>query len=470
MNHGMSRRGPPPELPGEDAGVGPEHAGGLIPLDWGLLVLGAARRRKWIAAVVFLLGIEASVAYYRSKRPLYRVETRILAQRQQALPSVVRPSTPPDDPTRSAWELVHRRENLIALVKEADLFAESDATSAASSSGGLLERLRRALRLSGPSPADDDPLSALVLRLDRALQVTTADETITISMDWPDPHQAHRVVAAALQNFLEARQLQEITAIDEAISLLQGRVATLRDQLQRAIEDTRRGTTHADSPPRQAARRSAGEELARIKSMVEAKDRAIADVEEFRRRRLADLQAQLDAKRGIYSDAHPDVISLRQDIAALSRESPQIAALRAEERKLREEYAVRLAHEGRPPSSGAAPSAAPRAAPGEDQDERVREARLQYQQMLERVSAAQLDLDAARAAFKYRYSVIWPAQVPNEPVSPKPVKIFGLGALASLLLGLFAAAAPDLLSGRIVERRQVERSLDLPVLGELRRK
>ena len=84
------------------------------------------------------------------------------------------------------------------------------------------------------------------------------------------------------------------------------------------------------APPAVPAREEVNEELVRLRSMIDAKERAVADVEEFRRRRLLDLQAQLDEKRGIYSDAYPAVVSLRQDIEAMERESPQATALRQE--------------------------------------------------------------------------------------------------------------------------------------------
>ena len=100
----------------------------------------------------------------------------------------------------------------------------------------------------------------------------------------------------------------------------------------------------------------------------------------------------------------------------------------------------------------------------------MRDARFQYQQIVERVSMAQLELDAVRAAFKYRYNVIWPPQMPREPVSPNPVKVFGAGILAALFLAAGAAAFPDFRAGVIVERWQVERSLGLPVLAEIHKR
>ncbi|HTN54517.1 MAG TPA: lipopolysaccharide biosynthesis protein, partial [Anaeromyxobacter sp.] len=372
-----------------------------------------------------------------------------------------------------AWELIHRRENLIELVKEAELL-EAPGKAPGQGLKELTSRLTDARR------PQEDPLDAMVLRVERALVVTSDEGTINITFDWPDPQQAYRVVEGALQNFIEARHVQEVTAIDEVISVLRARAATAKDKLDRVVEDVRRegasdvrdtAVAAGAATTRPAGARGPSEELVRLKSLLDAKQRAIEDVEEFRRRRLADLQAQLDEKRNTLSEAHPQVIQLRRDIEALSRESPQIASLREDEQKLRKDYAARAAEEARTP--GAAPASAPRAqrrtGSGEE-DERIRSARLEWQQMIERVNASQLELDAARAAFKYRYSVIWPAQIPKTPVSPNPVKILGMGTLAALAFALALAAAPDLLAGRITERWQVEQLLQLPVLGELTRK
>ena len=214
------------------------------------------------------------------------------------------------------------------------------------------------------------------------------------------------------------------------------------------------------------------EELVKVKSLIDAKERAIGDVEEFRRRRLADLQAQLDLQRGILSDAHPTIQNLRQDIAALSLESPQVTGLREEQRRLREEYAARMALEqGKAgPSPGLPAYRTTTTTPTNvEENERVRQARAEYQQMLDRTSSALLDLDNARAGFKYRYDVVWPAQVPKKPVSPNPFKVFGLGLVGAIGLAFLAAAAAALRSGRILVDWQVEKTLALPILGRIHR-
>jgi uncharacterized protein involved in exopolysaccharide biosynthesis len=445
-----------------------ERGGGRpTPREWVGYVAGALRRRWRLAALVFAAGVALAVVWLQVRTPMYRVETTIMAQRQQALPSIGHPTALDDAPTRTAWELVHRRENLLALVRQAHLDPQDPRLL------GWRGRLVRGARsvLGAPAPSADDELASLVLRLDKELLVTTSEGTITLSFDWHDPRQAYELVEAALQNFLEARHLQEVTAMDEAISLLRGRVSTLRAQLDRTIEESRGELPPLEGPPPRpvAGVAAPSEELIQARSLLEAKERAIADVEEFRRRRQADLQAQLDAQRAVYSEVHPTIVALRQDLEALSRESPQVAPLREEARRLRAEYAQRLAQEtARQEARTAAPAPVRRFAPGDT--ERVRQARFEYQQMVERMNAAQLDLDAARAAFKYRYSVVWPAQLPKEPVSPKPARDFALGLLAALLGTLGLVTFLDLRSGVALHRWQVEEALALPVLGELRRR
>jgi uncharacterized protein involved in exopolysaccharide biosynthesis len=89
--------------------------------------------------------------------------------------------------------------------------------------------------------------------------------------------------------------------------------------------------------------------------------------------------------------------------------------------------------------------------------------------MLERIESARIDRDTARTSFKYRYSVIWPAKVPGGADKPNVPRGLALGSFAALILGALAAAFADIRAGRFVERWQVERVLDLPVLGEVQK-
>ncbi|HET9451190.1 MAG TPA: hypothetical protein VFO83_09925, partial [Aggregicoccus sp.] len=238
--------------------------------------------------------------------------------------------------------------------------------------------------------------------------------------------------------------------------------------------------------PQGSPARAAEQDLAQLKVMLAAKRRALSDLEDFRRRRLAEFESQLLEQQRTYADAHPLIVSTRESIAALNTDSPQMAALRREERDLRDEYTRRA---GRDPDAlvPAPPAAAAvvvsagaegelRRAPAAVSEEleeyaqsRLRIATNKYEELLDRIDAARIELDTARAAFKYRYSVIDPAQVPKKALSPKPALLILGGILGGLALALCCAILADLRSRRLLERWQVERTLGLPVLGELKK-
>ena len=67
-------------------------------------------------------------------------------------------------------------------------------------------------------------------------------------------------------------------------------------------------------------------------------------------------------------------------------------------------------------------------------------------EMVERVNQAQVERDAASAAFKSRSFVVWPAELPSQPNKPKPQMVLGVGfvALARGSLGYNAAMSRGL--------------------------
>jgi uncharacterized protein involved in exopolysaccharide biosynthesis len=465
----------PFELPDPAASRDDDAAPG--PLELFRFARKAVRRRVGVALVVLLAGLSAVAGYLALATPRYRTETRVLAQPQQAFASIARASGTEEHPTYAAWELIHRRENLVQLVTRAGLLEKPPTP-------GLLDRAwDRFARFAVGAPGEDDPLEQLVRVLDRELKVETGDSTITIRLDWASPQQGYQIVDGALQTFLAARRAQEVTSLDEALAILRGRAGRLRAELTLATDETRDALERASrrsprrSPPDAAAagaqRAADDEELARVKSALDAKRRAIGDVEEYRRRRLTELAAQYDAKRALYTEDHPDMVSLRADIAALGRDTRQLTALRAEEQQLQGAYDDLAARQPRrevaSPLDGTtapAPEAGPNAI---EQSDRVREARRRYEDVLQSLNQAQVELDTARSAFGRRYQIVWPAEVARRPVSPKLPLVLALGAVASIVAALLAAVLVEWRSGTLVERWQIEAGLGLPLLGEVRR-
>jgi uncharacterized protein involved in exopolysaccharide biosynthesis len=90
-----------------------------------------------------------------------------------------------------------------------------------------------------------------------------------------------------------------------------------------------------------------------------------------------------------------------------------------------------------------------------------------YEELMMRVDGARIEQDTARAAFKYRYSVVRPAEPPKAPTRPNvPLTLVG-GVLAGVLLAYALSTWVDLRRGTAVEAWQLERELGLPVVGEV---
>jgi uncharacterized protein involved in exopolysaccharide biosynthesis len=214
----------------------------------------------------------------------------------------------------------------------------------------------------------------------------------------------------------------------------------------------------------------------------EAKKAAIKDLEEMRRRRVSELQTKLTELRATYAESHPAIVDATQMLEALSQESPQLAQLKKEEAALHNQYLGRTSRSPEAtmgeslsrPLRATSVRATAEPATGDDRETEFAKAQLRvaaeaYDKLLERIEGMHMELEAARAALKYRYVVVKPAQRPREPIKPKPAKILGGGAAAAVFLSILVAVIADLRSGKVYERWQLERALRLPVLAEIRR-
>jgi hypothetical protein len=436
--------------------------------------LRAVGRRKVRFALTFLIVAALAGGALAIYPRTYHVDTQLLAQRNAMMPALGNPNrTVPleaDSPTRAAAEAVLRRDNLVSLIKQTDLMNHWAANRSQ-----VLRLKDRLVALVDP-PTEEDKLNAMIGFLEARLSVVTREPNVTISIDWPDAQMAYRLVETAQQNFLDQRHAQEVSTIAETISILEGHAATVRESL----DPTKPGTAAPGGPRRDPTLDARRGETAELRLMLEAKRRAIRELEEFRRRRLAELQADLAQQKTVYASAHPVIVKLQQSISAMQEDSPQLLSLRKEESALSEELAARMASARAEGSLARGPrpveaTPAPRTgAPGEDvageyARTRVRFAMEKYDTLLERIDSARIELDTARAAFKYRYSVVRPPIFPKRPSKPKiPVVVAG-ALFVALALGVAASVLADLRSGRLLEPWQVERQLGLGILGELRR-
>jgi uncharacterized protein involved in exopolysaccharide biosynthesis len=494
-------------------------------------VLRSIRRHKVLSGVTFGVAFAMTIAAALLMPKTFYVQVKLLAQRNAVMTALSNPGRAvpwdADAPTRAAAETVLRRDNLISLITQTDLINEWERRREPILK--LKDKVWALVTRHEMTP--DEQLDVLVGTLENRMSVTAGpvgDGTVTIELYWPDAEMAYRLVERAQQAFLDARQVAETSAISESIAILERYTASLHEDVNRTLSELQRTQPRARTDVGRvrtlAPRRttlppsivgstipaldnpiidssvSPDPELARLRNEVNAKRMELSKLEDGRKQQLSELQARLGALQTIYTPNHPSVMSLQQNIAALQYESPQVAALRSQLDKLETEYDEKAAADADKliqseiTRRGSAPVPVPvpvapdvAAAPIEEaplapstttermQDQaaefatlRLRTELNQLQSILERTDGARIELAVSQAAFKYRYTVIKPAQEPRDPVFPNVRLVILAGFLASAVLAICLALAVDLMSNRILEAWQVQRQLGLPILGTVR--
>jgi uncharacterized protein involved in exopolysaccharide biosynthesis len=452
-----------------------------------MFVVHSVHRQWKVLVSAFLAGLLVTLLVWVALPRTYHVDVELLAKRNTLMPALGNPGRKvpmdADAPTLGAAEAVLRRDNLLALMQKTDLLKRWEETRPK-----LLKLKDRVANLIDPV-AEEDRINAMVGMLEKQIKVSTADATVTISVDWKDAALASQLADTAMQNFLEQRSDVEVSTIAETISILEDHARSLREAIDSAIDDlgkppdpsspqaAERTPAPAVVPRRDLTQETLRAEAAEVRLTLDAKRRAIKEMEESRRRRMVDLQTELAQQRAVYADAHPNVVTIEQRIVALEGDSPQLTALRRDEAELMGQAAKlaesRVAGSPERASRVATPQSGVKRKQEADELRReyartsLRFAMEKYDSLQDRIDGAKIELDTAKAAFKYRYSVIRPPVLPRRPVNPKLPVVFGMGTIASVFLAVLAAALADLRSGRVLENWQVEKVLGVPVLGSL---
>jgi len=465
--------------------------------DWALIGSYAAfvfhsiwrHKLQFLLVWVGIIGFSAGLMFVLPKT--YQVKTTLQAQRNQVMASLSNPGRAipidADAPTRLAAETVQRYDNLVALIQQTELIKSWPLNRAP-----LLKLKDYIWSRAFKQPTPEEQMENFVYYLQSRLWVLTGEGTVTIGIEFPDPHLAYRLVDTALQNFLEARHAADVSSIAEAITILEGRaeqahqaLASSLQQLQAAREAQapRPAKRVSKSVVESRAPKPLDQEAARLLVTVQSKRRAIADLEEFRHRRITELQTRLQEQRATYSASHPAVLDTEQSLEAVRHESPQVAVLKRDLASLEADLKKTGVADPAAQEVGRATPVVFQAEhlgsidPREDENpqigylrDQVRFALSTYNSFLDRIEGARLELDSARAAFKYRYTVISPVQRPRGPIKPKPALVLAASLIAGLVLAVLGTTLVDLHSRTLLENWQVERQLKLPLIAEVRPK
>src|SRR5207237_2864168 len=206
--------------------------------------------------------------------------------------------------------------------------------------------------------------------------------------------------------------------------------------------------------------------------------------------RVNQLQKELTEARTLYTDKHPeiarlqeDLSSARKDLAAAQQQSGKDDGLTTDpayKQKTQERDASRLRIAELKRASKAAQSqialyqSRVDAAPMVEQEllslerEGTME-RAHYTALTTRHQSAITAENLARKQGGERFSVLYPADLPTRPSKPDFLKIMALAIVAGLVLGAGAAVGREFLDRSVHDVRALQSEFEVPVLGEIPR-
>lgn len=482
----------------EDGGGGGPTAGELI-----AFLRGAPKRRRRAALTAFGVTATLGIVVALFKPPTYTTDVKILVQRNATLKDVAattRTTQSYESPTKGASEAILRRDNVIGLVHDAKILDrwEADRPPILRFLDSLKERFRG-------KPNEEDKVRAVVGILEKRLTVQADDMTITIGASWSSATTAFAIVSMAERRFLNSRRSSEVGMISDAIDILEAHLKTEREKLNQAVAELQHleeakhaapassGSATPSSapaskpdkrPPVHVPKAAAAPDPERTK-LIEEKRRRIAEIEAERQRQINDLNAQLTTLRGTLTPAHPSIVALERRLEIAKNPHEDVTALKQQVQQLEAELA-----NASPPSphvdptprvpdngehdAGAGTSSGPIvvvARPDDDAEtslakQKLTNATLKYDDLQSRLRAARIELDVAEAAFKYKYAILTPPEVPRDPKKPSAAVIGIAGFVGALLFYFLIPAVLDLLSGRFIAAWQAKK-LGIPLLGEV---
>jgi len=460
--------------------------------DWARFVARSFGRHPAVGVTVLVLTLAVTALFAAFAPRKYSASTKLLARPVTTMTMLANPNLPVWDeaPTRAARERVLAHDSVAKIAAETDLVVQWRLRR-----NPLLKMKDQLQQLIGGAWTDDVWEDIVVGTLEKRLQVSADTETVEISVEWPDAELARRIIEAATRNFVETRHVRQIEAITEAIGILELHTTQMQDSVDASLENLRR-VLHERSRgdprvlARAASRRSTrprtvtSQELAQLEFTLRAKQAAIAELEEQRRRALTQARATLQQQAMLYNRVHPALLELERKVRQLEGDSPQLRALKRDAEELQADLEDKggkkatLAVVPAPPQqpTGLVAGASLASLPAElERDPAVSVAQNQvrvtldrYQTLLMRVEAARLALDTARAAFKYRFQTLRPAQTPKTALAPSVPLTLGGGFLLAVVLAFFATAGLDLFRRRVCESWQVTRQLKVPLLVHLK--
>jgi succinoglycan biosynthesis transport protein ExoP len=462
--------------------------------------VAAIRRRRWWLIVPIIAGIVVGAALVKFLPKQYQAQATLGVSAPAVSPTLVNPSAVFDNQERlRALRLQLLSDTVLTRVVAEEASATGEAATP------LINDLRGNVKIEVPDPVArtmDAP------RLD-AFRITYLAN---------DPSWAQRVTNRLATVFVEETSKSRTTTAEKSAEYLQeeqqrayARLTELEGRLRQAKE------AHIGRLPEQTGAnlqtltslrqqlesngmnlRHQQERLSMIQRQIQsmeqdaAKGVAAAGTGTTASDRVAALEAQLAAARGMYTEKHPEIqrldaelkTALQEVVAPAPRPNVDLKArLQVDPayRQLQSDremttLAVRELERGTATLRAQIADYQGRveAAPMVEQQlaSVTREyalAQQQYADATARLRTASVAENVARNRDGEQFSIVYPASLPTEPVSPIPSRVMLIAIIVGICLGAALALGREYLDPSIHSTRDLADEFDLPVLGEVAR-
>jgi polysaccharide chain length determinant protein (PEP-CTERM system associated) len=461
--------------------------------------VSALRRRKWwlVTPIVAAVVIGAALVTYLPR--LYRAEATLGVAAPAVSPTLVNQSAVLDNQDRlRALQLQLLSDTVLTRV----VAEEGAGTGEAANS--VVNDLRSNVKIAVPDPVArtlDDSRRLDAFRItytanDPQWAARVTNRLATVFIDENSKTRTHS--AEKSSEYLEGERQRA----QERLTDLEGRLRASKEAYIGRLPEQTSANLQTLSGLRQqlevngTSLRHQQERMSMIQRQIEAMEQdaakgiAVAAPGAVVPDRVATLEAELAAARGMYTDKHPEVQRLDAELKAALQEvvTPQPRPTVDRKARLQVDPAYRQLLSDREMTTLAIrelehSSATMRAQIG-DYQRRVEAAPMVEQQLSAvqreydlaqkhyadltgKVATASLAENVARNRDSEQFTVIYPAAVPSEPVSPVPSRVMLIALIAGLCVGAALALAREYLDPSVHSTRDLADEVDLPVLGEV---
>jgi succinoglycan biosynthesis transport protein ExoP len=483
------------------------------PLDY----VSVFNRRKWWFIVPVALAIVVGVLLVWKLPRTYQATTTVAISSARVAPTVVGAvEMDKADRMRAVSQLLLGRSVLerTARLEHMDQGQSIDA-AIATLRGGISVSLPDSITPGGASSA-----TATGNQQQLTPDQKAALDTYQVSYIDDTPEDAQRILNRLAQVFvqenskaLEIRAQDTSQFIDGQLRASEARLGLLEQKLRqmkesymgRLPEQTNANLAMVGAMQRQlesnaTTMRGEQDRLALIERQIEAMsgnaDDMVASMkgtpQESAQSRVVSLRRQLADAQLVFTDKHPEVIRLKQELsdaekaAAAERARPaadRMAILNANGDyralvKEREQTKLRIAelqHQQTAVNDQIrAYQARVEAAPRVEQElvslNRAYDLeRSSYNDLSQKKQAALLNEEVQRKQGSEQFAVLIPAGLPSEPFKPKPLRVMLMAIAAGLVLGGAAAVGREYLDRSVHDARGLRDEFELPVLAEIPR-